>query len=121
MAIPRTIFSAEHLQFGESVDRFIEVEVQPYYERYEDQGFIDREVWLKAGAAGFLCSSMPSEYGGSDADKLYSVIMFERFSFQGVHNLLACRCTLKSWRPTFCITAASISSKSIYPKWPLAK
>jgi acyl-CoA dehydrogenase len=88
MAIPRTIFSAEHLQFGESVDRFIEVEVQPHYERYEDQGFIDREIWLKAGAAGFLCSSMPSEYGGADADKLYSVIMFERFSFQGVHNLL---------------------------------
>lgn len=44
MAIPRTIFSAEHLQFGESVDRFIGVEVQPHYERYEDQGFIDREV-----------------------------------------------------------------------------
>jgi alkylation response protein AidB-like acyl-CoA dehydrogenase len=88
MAIPRTIFSPEHLQFGDSVDRFIEVEVKPHYERYEDQGFIDREVWLKAGAAGFLCSSMPSEYGGSHADKLYSVIMFERFSYQGVHNLL---------------------------------
>ena len=44
MAIPRTIFSEEHLQFGESVDRFIDVEVKPNYERYEAEGIVDRDV-----------------------------------------------------------------------------
>ena len=33
MTIPRTIFGDEHRQFAESVDRFIEVEVAPHYER----------------------------------------------------------------------------------------
>jgi acyl-CoA dehydrogenase len=88
MGIPRTLFSEEHLQFRESVDRFIDVEVLPHYERFEEQGYIDRDVWRKAGAAGYLCPTMPAEYGGAGADKLFSVVLFEQFSRKGVHNLL---------------------------------
>ena len=88
MTIPRTIFDDEHRQFAESLDRFIEVEVVPHYERYEDQGFIDREVWLKAGQSGYLCTSMPEEYGGAGADKLYSVVLFEQPVRRAVQNLL---------------------------------
>ncbi len=88
MTIPRTIFSDEHRQFAESVDRFIEVEVAPHYERYEEQGYIDREVWLKAGESGYLCTSMPEEYGGAGADKLYSVVLFEQPARRAVQNLL---------------------------------
>ena len=88
MTIPRTIFGDEHRQFAESLDRFIEVEVAPHYERYEEQGFIDREVWLKAGESGYLCTSMPEEYGGAGADKLYSVVLFEQPARRAVQNLL---------------------------------
>ena len=88
MTIPRTIFGEEHRQFAESVDRFIEVEVTPRYERYEEQGYIDREVWLKAGESGSLCTSMPEEYGGAGADKLYSVVLFEQPARRAVQNLL---------------------------------
>ena len=88
MTIARTIFAEEHRQFAEAVNRFIAVEVAPHYERYEEQGYIDREVWLKAGAAGFLCSSMPEEYGGVAADKLYSVVLFEQPARNAVQGLL---------------------------------
>jgi alkylation response protein AidB-like acyl-CoA dehydrogenase len=88
MTIARTIFAEEHRQFAAAVDRFIAVEVAPHYERYEEQGYIDREVWLKAGAAGFLCSSMPEEYGGVAADKLYSVVLFEQPARNAVQGLL---------------------------------
>ncbi|MCY1269612.1 Acyl-CoA dehydrogenase [compost metagenome] len=88
MSIPRTLFSEEHLQFKESVQRFIEQEVLPHYERFEEQGFIDREIWEKAGAAGFLCPSIPGEYGGVGADKLYSVVLFEACMRLGVANLM---------------------------------
>ena len=88
MTIPRTIFGDEHRQFAESLDRFIEVEVAPHYERYEEQGYIDREVWLKAGESGYLCTSMPEEYGGAGADKLYSVVLFEQPARRAVQNLL---------------------------------
>jgi len=75
--IPRTLFMPEHETFRDSVRRFMEEEVTPHDERWQEQGYVDREVWLKAGANGFLCASMPEEYGGSGADKLYSVVLME--------------------------------------------
>ena len=52
-------------------------EVSPNVERYETQQFIDREVWVKGGEAGYLCPTMPEAYGGAGVDKLFSVILFE--------------------------------------------
>jgi alkylation response protein AidB-like acyl-CoA dehydrogenase len=75
--IPRTLFTPEHETFRDSVRRFLEQEVTPHDERFQDQGFVDKEVWRKAGANGFLCLSMPEDYGGSGADKLYSVVLME--------------------------------------------
>ncbi|MGH8703924.1 MAG: acyl-CoA dehydrogenase family protein [Burkholderiales bacterium] len=75
--IPRTLFKPEHETFRDSVRRFMEAEVKPHDERWQEQGYVDREVWRKAGANGFLCCSMPEEYGGSGADKLYSIILIE--------------------------------------------
>jgi acyl-CoA dehydrogenase len=75
--IPRTLFSAEHETFRDSVRRFMQEEVVPHDERWQEQGYADREVWRKAGANGFLCPSMPPEYGGAGADRLYSVVLME--------------------------------------------
>jgi len=75
--IPRTLFKPEHETFRDSVRRFMEAEVVPNDERWQEQGYVDKEVWRKAGAHGLLCCSMPEEYGGSGADKLYSVVLME--------------------------------------------
>jgi len=75
--IPRTLFSSEHETFRDSVRRFLEAEVAPHDERWQEQGYVDKNVWKKAGANGFLCCSMPEEYGGSGADKLYAVVLME--------------------------------------------
>ena len=73
----RTLFTEEHTLFRDAARRFMETEVQPHRERWEEQGYVDREVWLKAGAAGFLCPSMPEQYGGAGADKRYSTVLIE--------------------------------------------
>jgi acyl-CoA dehydrogenase len=75
--IPRTLFSEEHDSFRTSFRRFLEKEVLPYHESWEERGYVDREVWLKAGANGFLLPSMPEQYGGAGADRLYSLVMME--------------------------------------------
>ncbi|WP_377702757.1 acyl-CoA dehydrogenase family protein [Pseudoduganella sp. UC29_71] len=75
--IPRTLFTEEHDMLRASARRFMETEVLPHHERWEEQGYVDREVWRKAGAAGFLCASMPEQYGGAGADQLYSVVLIE--------------------------------------------
>jgi len=86
--IPRTLFEPEHEQFRESLGRFLEAEVLPNLGRYEAQGYIDREVWRKGGAAGFLCPTMPEEYGGAGADRRYSVVVFEETARRGAVSLL---------------------------------
>ena len=75
--IPRTLFTEEHQTFRDAVRRFMETEVVPHHARWEEQGYVDRDVWVKAGAAGFLCPSMPEEYGGVGVDISYSVILME--------------------------------------------
>lgn len=75
--IERTIFNDEHQMFRDSVRRFMENEVAPHHERWEEQGYVDREIWTKAGENGFLCPSMPEAFGGAGVDKLYSVVLME--------------------------------------------
>jgi alkylation response protein AidB-like acyl-CoA dehydrogenase len=75
--IPRTLFNSEHEAFRDSVRRFMEAEVKPHDEKWQEQGYADKSVWKKAGENGFLCMSMPEEYGGSGADKLFSMVLME--------------------------------------------
>ncbi len=75
--VPRDLFSAEHDAFRDAVRRFMEREVAPHRERWEKQGHVDRDLWRMAGENGYLCPTMPEEYGGAGADRLYSVILME--------------------------------------------
>lgn len=81
--IQRTLFTAEHEAFRDSFRRFIDKEIAPFHAEWEEQGYVDRAVWHKAGVNGFLCMSLPEHYGGSGADKLYSVVQMEEISRTG--------------------------------------
>ena len=78
--IPRRLFAPEHEEFRASFRRFLEKEVIPKHEAWEERGYVDREVWASAGANGFLCASMPEPFGGAGADRLYSIVMMEETS-----------------------------------------
>ncbi len=73
----RKIFAEEHNIFRESVRKFYEEHIMPHHAQWEKDGQISREAWQEAGRQGLLCMSIPDEYGGAGADKLYSVIMME--------------------------------------------
>ncbi|MBW0435748.1 acyl-CoA dehydrogenase family protein [Leptospira yasudae] len=70
-------FTEEHEAFREMAKKFFETEVAPHHESWEKVGIVPKEVWKKAGANGLLCPNIPAEYGGSDADFLYNVIIIE--------------------------------------------
>ncbi|KQW56371.1 acyl-CoA dehydrogenase family protein [Variovorax sp. Root411] len=81
--IERTLFGPDHEAFRESYRRFLSKEVAPYHAAWEEQGYVDRDVWKKAGANAFLCASLPPEYGGSGADKLHAVVQMEELARGG--------------------------------------
>ena len=85
--IERSLFNADHEAFRDSFRRFVEKEIAPFHEGWEEQGYVDRAVWRKAGENGFLCMTMPEAYGGAGADKLYSVAQMEEIAHAGVSGI----------------------------------
>ncbi|MEY2928028.1 MAG: hypothetical protein RL367_2505, partial [Pseudomonadota bacterium] len=82
--IPRTTYSDEHQLYRDAVRRFIATEVTPHHRQWEEDGVVSRDVWLKAGAAGFLCSNAPEQYGGAGADYKYNAVFTEELGYAGV-------------------------------------
>jgi acyl-CoA dehydrogenase len=81
--IKRGLFSEEHDAFRNMVRKFIENEIAPHHAAWEGQGIVPRDLWLKAGAAGMLCCTVPEEYGGAGADYLFDVVVFEEMARSG--------------------------------------
>ena len=78
--MPGLLYKEEHEIFRASVRSFIEREVAPHHAQWEKDGQVSHELWRKAGAAGFLCTGVPAEYGGAGGDFLYAAIMSEEFA-----------------------------------------
>ncbi len=85
--IDRTLFSPDHESFRDSFRRFLEKEVIPFHAEWEEQGYVAREVWNKAGENGFLCMTMPEQYGGCGVDRLFSVIQIEEIGRAGTSGI----------------------------------
>ncbi|EKF74196.1 acyl-CoA dehydrogenase [Alcanivorax hongdengensis A-11-3] len=85
--IPRTLFSSDHETFRDTVRKFLEAEAVPFNEQWEKEGVVPREVWLKAGEQGFLCPMVKEQYGGIEADFLYSVVINEEISRLGLTGI----------------------------------
>jgi acyl-CoA dehydrogenase len=61
----RSTYETEELDlFRASARPFIEQVCKPNLARWDEQGRVDRDLWLKAGAQGLLCASIPEAYGG---------------------------------------------------------
>src|SRR2546430_9017713 len=75
--IERTIFREEHEIFRDTVRRFVDREIVPFHAKWEEDGIVPRELWLKAGSAGLLCCTVPEEYGGMGLDFLFDVVVLE--------------------------------------------
>jgi alkylation response protein AidB-like acyl-CoA dehydrogenase len=74
-------FSEEQIMMKDAVKEFIEREVWPYKERFEnkDYGFT-KEVMEKAGKLGFLGVSVPEEYGGLGMDFISTMLVCDYIS-----------------------------------------
>lgn len=101
--IPRTLFSPEHELFRESVRTFLEKDAAPFHGQWEKQGYIDRNLWCKAGGGDAVFSSA----GGirrAGRGLLYSAVVIEEISRLGLTGI-GFPCTRILWRLTSCITA----------------
>ena len=64
----------------DSVRRFVENEVKPHGEAWEDAGMVPREVLARMGELGFFGIRYPERYGGAGLDALATVAFVEELS-----------------------------------------
>lgn len=75
----------EELEILQSaVAKFYEKEFQPHVERWDEQGCVDRDAWLKAGEAGILCASIKEEYGGGGGNFAHEMVIAEEQGRAGI-------------------------------------
>ncbi|MFJ5367674.1 acyl-CoA dehydrogenase family protein [Bosea sp. CER48] len=80
-------FTEEHEALRDQVRRFVETEIKPHALKWEEDGFVPREVLRRMGELGFFGIRYPAEYGGSEMDTLATVVLAEelgRSTFGGV-------------------------------------
>ena len=77
----------EVLLFRKTIEAFAKKEVENYYERWEKDRAIPRELWNKMGEAGLLCVDLPEQYGGLGAPLEFSSVIIEEFSRLGYNSI----------------------------------
>ncbi len=74
-------FTEEHEMFRQSVRTFIEREITPHVEEWEEAGiFPAHDLFKKMGDLGFLGLTYPEEYGGSNLDYWYTTVWAEELA-----------------------------------------
>jgi alkylation response protein AidB-like acyl-CoA dehydrogenase len=86
--VERTIFDDEHELFRSAVSQFLTRDVVDRNEDFERAGIVDRDVFLAAGAAGFLGFAVPEEHGGGGTrDFRYNAVLGEEAARLGLGSV----------------------------------
>ena len=70
-------FSEELNMLRDQIRRFIETDIVPNGDTWEEVGKVPRDVFAKMGTLGFLGMRYPEKYGGADLDVMASVVLAE--------------------------------------------
>ena len=80
MSTPTPPFTDEHEQLRQSARGFIERELAPHAQRWEDEKWFPEEVFAKLAAQGLLGLKYPEEYGGQGGDYLHEAVLCEEMA-----------------------------------------
>lgn len=82
-------FGEIHEMVRHTVKRFVEREIKPYVDQWEEAGEFPRELYEKAANAGILGIGYPEAYGGSGGDIFVKVAAVEELMRCGSGGLTA--------------------------------
>jgi acyl-CoA dehydrogenase len=76
-------FGETHHILRRTVERFVEREIKPFVDEWEEAGEFPRELYQKAAEVGLLGVNYPEEWGGSPADIFHEVVLTEELTRSG--------------------------------------
>ena len=86
---PSAEFSAEHQAFRATVKRFVEQELMPHIDAWDEAETFPRELYRKAADIGLLGLGFPEEFGGIQGDVFHELVMHEELTRCASGGLLA--------------------------------
>jgi acyl-CoA dehydrogenase len=86
---PLPPFTDEHRQLRDAIRRFVETELKPHAEAWEDARWFPNEVFQRMAELGYLGLKYPEEYGGEGGDALHDAVLTEELPRAGSGGLSA--------------------------------
>jgi acyl-CoA dehydrogenase len=82
-------FTEDHNIFRTTVKKFVEKEIKPHLEKWEDEELFPVELYRKAAENGFTGLRYPAEYGGTPCDTFMGIAYTEEMTRSGSVGLIA--------------------------------
>jgi acyl-CoA dehydrogenase len=86
---PLPPFTDEHRQLRDAVRRFVDTELKPHAEEWEDARWFPNDVFHRMAELGYLGLKYPEEYGGEGGDALHDAVLTEELPRAGSGGLSA--------------------------------
>ncbi len=80
---PDQYFSADHIAFRQAMRVFVDREIRPNIDEWEQAERLPRSLYRKAAETGFLGLLYPEAYGGSQADIFMQIVATEELGLTG--------------------------------------
>jgi len=77
LSVIESYLDETHHALRESVARFVSQEITPFIDEWEEQGEFPRELYKKAGDAGFLGLGFDEAFGGTPGDIFHKLVFSE--------------------------------------------
>ena len=78
-----------HAEWRRSVRGFVDKEIMPFVDEWEEAGRIPRELFKKANQAGLLGIGYPTEYGGegTEFDRFHGIVTSDELARIGAGGI----------------------------------
>jgi acyl-CoA dehydrogenase len=82
-------YRAEHEAFRRSLRRFVEREIEPCANAWDEAGEFPRELYRKAADVGYMGLGFPECYGGTEGDRFMRIIAMQEIARAGCGGVAA--------------------------------
>lgn len=86
---PSSEFSADHEAFRATVRRFVDKELMPHIDAWDEAESFPRELYRQAADTGLLGLGFPEQFGGVAGDLFHEIVMHEELTRCASGGLLA--------------------------------
>ena len=73
-------YDESHEAFRQTARRFVEKEIIPHVDEWDEAGGFPRELYKKAADVGILGLGYPEEYGGSPCDQFHRIVLSQELA-----------------------------------------